>query len=258
MDCAGTSLTRACAGELFVRRSRNAFQFQDQREELVRLHEEAHGAYYDSAIFGGPSLYFHQKALLAAESDFPRFADLVYAVLASWGMHRMGRGGSKMREFADFNASMTAVWDIVIALRQATPESMDEAGWRDLRRVFVGIRCMATGTSLVGNSKVLAHALPRLVPPVDREYTMNFLFGSAYIDNDIEREWEILQKILCEFFYPVARDRRLQSKLQHWLQSSHLYPWDTSPLKIVDNLVIGFSKLSGITRSEKSGAQVLR
>lgn len=195
-----------------------------------------------------PSLYFHQKALQAAEGDFDRFADLVYAVLASWGMHRMGRGGSKMREFADFRASLANVWDLVTDLRRATPDSLDETGWRDLRRAFVGIRCMATGTSLVGNSKVLAHALPNIVAPVDREYTMNFLFGSSHIVNGIEGEWEILRTVLCRFFYPLAQADALKPKLRPWMENSHFYPWDTSALKIVDNLIIGLSKTSETSR----------
>jgi hypothetical protein len=32
----------------------------------------------------------------ARAQDFERFAEYLYAVLASWGMHRMGPGGSRM------------------------------------------------------------------------------------------------------------------------------------------------------------------
>jgi hypothetical protein len=35
----------------------------------------------------------------ARDRQFDRFAESTYAMLAAWGMHRMGSGGSKMREF---------------------------------------------------------------------------------------------------------------------------------------------------------------
>jgi hypothetical protein len=131
--------------------------FETHRERLLQSLDVAHAAYYRAETFGGPSLYFHVRALEAAkDADFGRFVESAYALLAAWGMHRMGRGGSKMREFEDFKASLKPLWPVVLRLQQAMPESLDEAGWRELREVFCGIRCMSTGTSLVGNSKVMA------------------------------------------------------------------------------------------------------
>ncbi len=97
---------------------------------------------------------------------------------------------------------------------------------------------MKSKTSLVGNSKVMAHALPNLVSPVDREYTLTFLFGRSGIKNDKEKEWKTLQDILRGFFYPILRSELLKPKAKVWMET-HSFKWDTSPLKIVDNLVIG-------------------
>jgi hypothetical protein len=36
-------------------------------------------------------------------------------------------------------------------------------------------------TSLVGNPKMLAYLLPNLVPPIDREYRLNFLLRNKQI-----------------------------------------------------------------------------
>ncbi len=167
--------------------------------------DAAHDAYYRSAVFGGPSLYFHLLALRAGkDGDFGRFAEAVYALLTAWGMHRMGSGGSKMREFELFEASLKPLWPVVLSLQQASPDSLDENGWRDLGKVFREIDCMQTKTRLVGNSKVLAHALPNLVPPVDREYTLKFLSGSGNITNGVEIEWKRLQTILRDFFIPCC------------------------------------------------------
>ena len=101
---------------------------------------------------------------------------------------------------------------------------------------------MATGTSLVGNSKVMAHALPNLVAPVDRKYTLRFLFGNTNIANNLERGWEKLQMILRDFFYPVLREEAFKLKAREWDERRAEFRWDTSPLKIADNLVIGLQK----------------
>jgi hypothetical protein len=111
---------------------------------------------------------------------------------------------------------------------------------------------MATGTSLVGNSKVLAHLLPNLVPPVDREYTLTFLFGNKQITNDLQGEWLKLKQILQGFFHPVAQEPLFRARAVEWLAQSDRYRWDTSQLKILDNLVIGLESLS---RAEKEAAK---
>jgi hypothetical protein len=217
--------------------------FDDQQNRLLTALDGAHDAYYRAELFGGPSLHFHLKTLEAARAqDFERFVEHVYAVLPSWGMHRMG-GGPKMHEFSEFHSSMRVVWPIALQLQEKTPSSLDESDWTSLRTVFCGIRCMASGTSLIGNSKVMAHLLPRLIPPVDREYTLNFLFRHNRITNGIEIEWKKLVQILDGFFYPVARSPIFQPKAEEWLTHNDRFKWDTSPLKIVDNLVIGLSKM---------------
>jgi hypothetical protein len=217
--------------------------FEREQQRVIRSLDDAHSAYYRAGIFGGPSLYFHQLALKAAkEGELARFAEVVYGLLAAWGMHRMGRGGSKMRDFEAFYGSLEPLWPTILRLQRATPGDLGESDWEDLRVVFSGVRCMATGTSLVGNSKVLAHALPNLVPPVDREYTLRFLFGNKNIANDISKEWNKLQSILLHFFYPVVRSSKFIEANKTWSTQTQIFPWDTSPLKTVDNLIIGIMK----------------
>lgn len=221
--------------------------FETHRERLLQSLDGAHAVYYRAGTFGGPSLYFHLRALEAGkDGDVGRFAESVYALLAAWGMHRMGRGGSKMLEFEQFESSLKPLWPAVLRLQQATPENLGESSWRELREVFHGLRCMATGTSLVGNSKVMAHALPNLVVPVDREYTLRFLFGKTNIVNDREGEWQKLQVILREFFYPVIHAEPFMLKATEWQERRAEFRWDTSPLKIADNLVIGLLKSEGV------------
>lgn len=217
--------------------------FVIHRERLLQALDAAHAAYYKSGVFGGPSLFFHHHALRAGRAgDLDQFAESVYALLSAWGMHRMGRGGSKMCEFAAFRTSLESLWPTVLSLQQASPADLDQRGWRDLSEIFRGIRCMATKTALVGNSKVMAHALPNLVPPVDREYTLKFLFGNGNITNDLDWEWQKLETILRGFFHPVVESELFNSRASEWLAKPNDFRWDTSPLKIVDNLVIGLMK----------------
>jgi hypothetical protein len=175
--------------------------FDDQQNRLLANLDVAHESYYRAELFGGPSLHFHLRCLEAIfQRDFERFTDCAYAVLASWGMHRMGPGGSKMREFGEFQSSIPGVWRIALSLQAKVPDSLSQSDWQRMRDIFCGIRCMAGGTSLVGNSKVMAHLLPNLIPPVDREYTLKFLFRHGQITNGIDLEWSKLQQILDGFF----------------------------------------------------------
>jgi hypothetical protein len=219
--------------------------FDDQRNQVLATLDEAHDAYYRAEVFGGPSLYFHLKNLEAARArDFEPFAEYVYAVLASWGMHRMGPGGSKMRDFGEFSFSLKSIWQLGLELQDKSPNNLNEADWSDLKKIFTNLSFMASGTSLVGNSKVMAHLIPNLVPPIDREYTLKFLFGNGQIKNDIEAEWDKLKQILLGFFYPILQSPHFLSKASEWMMHADRFKWDTSLLKIADNLVIGASKIA--------------
>lgn len=232
--------------------------FEAQRTRLLNNLEVAHAAYYRAALFGGPSLYFHLRALEAARvRDLPQFVETSYAMLASWGMHRMGRGGSKMREFGEFSASVTAVWPLILKLQTGHPGDLTDHQWADLAAVFFGIRAMATGTSLVGTSKVMAHALPQLVAPVDREYTLTLLFGSGQLRNDIHAEWSKLRQILEHFFYPISASPSFVAKAEAWTRQSATYKWDTSFLRIIDNLLIGLQKTPAERHDEPAGGSAV-
>lgn len=223
--------------------------FLEQKARILESLDAVHSAYYEKETFGGPSLYFHVQSLDAArKGQFDRFAECSYAMLAAWGMHRMGSGGSKMREFHDFQSSLQKIWPLSVQLQGKRPGDLKEDDWSCLTRMFCEIRCMATGTSLVGNSKVLAHLVPNLVPPVDREYTLSFLFGNKQITNDLDGEWAKMRHILQDFFYPVTEEPLFRAKAEEWLAQRDRYKWDTSMLKIADNLVIGASVIS---RGEK-------
>jgi hypothetical protein len=217
--------------------------YNEKIREILSNADKYHGAYYNAETFRGPSLYFHERAL-ATRNDPASLTHLeyVYATLASWGMHRMGKGGSKMLSFHFFSQSVQNLKDRIAEAQNFDFHEMSEMKWAVLKEIFCEVKVMASETSLVGNSKVMHHMLPNIIPPIDREYTLWFLRGNTTIRNDLETEWLIMKEIISKFFIPVASDTTFYLKAEQWIKRYEDYPWDTSVLKVVDNLIIGSKK----------------
>jgi len=214
--------------------------FEQQLADILRNAETYHRAYYEAERFGGPSLHFHRRALATRSPDVTdRHLEYVYATLASWGMHRMGKGGSKMQNFDIFCKSIAPLRERIARAQKFTLPTMTDHAWNTLREIFCGINIMATGTSLVGNSKVMHHMVPNVVPPIDREYTLKYLRGNKNIKNDVDAEWKLMRDIISKFFCPVASDSAFVKIATTWIGQQDRFPWDTSILKVIDNLVIG-------------------
>ena len=215
-----------------------------RRDELLTSLQPAHARYYQDGKHRGPSLHFHRRALEARrDHDFALFSDSVYAMLASWGMHRMDRG-ARMADFEIFLASLHVVWAKAAALEGKTPGMLNEIDWANLKGIFLEIRCMDSKASIVGNTKVMAHLLPELVPPIDRKYTLKFLFGWRQVPNDLEKEWLIVEQTLRDFFYPVCLDARFVTAWKEWSSDPARFVWDTSPIKTIDNVLIGLNAIN--------------
>jgi hypothetical protein len=218
-------------------------KYQERVRELIAHADRYHEAFDRADTFGGPSLYFHQRALETRRPPAKLLhLEYVYATLASWGMHRMGNRGSKMQTFAIFRQSVEGLKDKITTAQGFAPETMSLDRWVLLKDIFQGLSVMASGTRLVGNSKVMHHMMPAIVPPIDREYTLRYLRGNTNITNDAEKEWEMMQRIIAEFFIPVACDAEFASKARRWMADGGAHPWDTSVMKVVDNLIIGSRK----------------
>lgn len=225
--------------------------YEEKVEEILATPEKYHDAYYKAEPFRGPSLYFHRRSLETRHSnDFIAHLEYIYATLASWGMHRMGSGGSKMQSFDVFEKSVEPLREAILEAERIDYRSLTEPNWLLLERIFRSIKIMASGTTLVGNSKVMAHMIPNIVPPIDREYTLRFLRGNTNIRNNLNYEWDLMKGIISHFFIPVAKAPGFISLVQNWMSDQENYPWDTSVFKIIDNLVIGGIR----SRSEQNGS----
>jgi hypothetical protein len=91
----------------------------------------------------------------------------------------------------------------------------------------------------------MAHALPNLVAPIDRQYTLSFLFGNGTIVNDIDAEWDTFKVIHQGFFYPILHSSEFKKKYSKWSRQTGKFRWDTSSLKVIDNLIIGTARIGG-------------
>lgn len=68
------------------------------------------------------------------------------------------------------------------------------------------------------------------------------MYGSKSITGINEYQWELFKKIHLEFFYPILQNTEIQKLINDWMnKNEYISKWDTYPLKIVDNLVIGVS-----------------
>ena len=147
-----------------------------------------------------------------------------------------------MRAFDEFRESVQPLQKEILAAQAIDYRRMTAEDWRLLEEIFRAIKIMASGTSLVGNSKVMAHMMPNIVPPIDREYTLRYLRGRTNMANDPSIEWALMKGIIADFFIPVATDPGFASSAERWMADPSAYAWDTAILKVIDNLVIGARK----------------
>lgn len=219
-------------------------QNYDRKVQQILFNAKAyHQAYYQYERFGNPCLYFHLQALKTRQDPTSvRHLEYIYATLIAWGMNRPGKNGSKMVDFETFHESIVQLRSCILEAQTFVCTNMDKDKWLVLEKVFKNIKIMKSKTSLVGNSKVMHHMLPNIIPPIDREYTLSFLHGNTNIRNDLDSEWQLMKGIIETFFIPVSSDENFKLMACDWMKKVDEYPWDTSVLKIIDNILIGAKK----------------
>ena len=164
-------------------------------------------------LFTGPAKYFPEEALKSCKEDFlgDRHLEMIYATLTAWGMHRLGEKGAEMPDYKCFKCSILRCKNDIEELKSKKIDKLSEieSTIKDLQDLaFNKIRASETNSRLVSSTKVLAHILPDLVPPMDWNYTGNF-FGFNYTDSYDKQSqifrgvmytlWQVYQnKEVCE------------------------------------------------------------
>lgn len=167
--------------------------------------------------FSGPSIYFHQKAIEYARTrnriEFlsEKHLEYIYATLASWGMHRMGDAGAKMPEFKDFKKSILTEnnREIYKKWRGKTVDDISDSNLtdliKDMTHVCFSIKATEGKSKLVSSSKTLAHILPDLVPPIDRQYTLQFFYGTKNHPINTNDDGQKVFEYVMRYMYDLYR-----------------------------------------------------
>jgi hypothetical protein len=163
---------------------------------------------------------------------------MIYATLASWGMHRMG-GGAVMNDYKKFKNSIIDVINDINEIYKKENEIIDNENAQIFENIFNTIQPMHSSVKIVGNSKVLAHYFPNMICPMDREYTMQFINGLG--DKSIPKpnfEFSLFVLFHNEIVFKLIKNREFAECAKEWINSGK-YEWDTSIPKVIDNLIIG-------------------
>ena len=218
--------------------------------------------YYAKSIsvlreFGGPSVYFHIQAINQQRNDFmsERHIEMIYATLASWGMHRMGdpdETKTKMTEFSAFKQSLITQRVALTSFRSVKMEdcSVNEySTYIDgLKPIYMSFAVSISESTLVAHSKTLAHLLPDFVPPIDRQYTVRFFtqdnknfftqsgkYKLVNLPTGIERQFSAFKEY-------CVRIKQMFDQCDRHLFQLNPNTFNTSYPKIMDNVIMAFVK----------------
>ncbi len=206
--------------------------------------------------FGGPSLYFHQRALDEIERSFlgKTHIEMIYATLASWGMHRMGDTKTKMVDFNKFENSILTHKNILSDLKTLKMEEVSNSNLPEviekLRSICFALKTSESNSRIVGNSKTLAHILPNIVPPIDRQYTIRFFsceptsFLNAKEGIKQPPGIKFSEEETC-FTYILEKTHNFINHIKVEKQIGLSGTFNTSYPKIFDNLIMAYVRNIG-------------
>ena len=192
--------------------------------------------------------------------------EMIYAVLPSWGMHRMGTTAkAKVCSFDDFQNSIMSedVRKIIDELKiidddlrkiksiegrnEATIHKIDRNVIRNVAAIIPKIKASISESPLVAASKTLCHILPHIVPPIDRQYSLRFMKKNKNINRDVERLAEIFIAGMVDFFKSNSWKESLKNivLVEPKIPVCEEYgAFNTSLPKIYDNLIVAYFRKS--------------
>lgn len=190
-----------------------------------------------------PSIYLYKKIFEKQKiADYKveklvsdrEFLDLVYVTLISWNMNMRG---AKMVNIDTFVESIQGFSKNIFQLKDKELHLLSENEFEEVLRLtkplFLGLKVMKSKSKIVGVSKTLHFLLPKLFPPMDRRYTMNFFYGHLNYFNNENKEFDSFSILLREF-YKITQKLKLNSKdVDNIL-------WNTTVPKLIDNAIIGY------------------
>ena len=220
---------------------------QQRVQELCSGLKSYVARFEEEELFTGPSIYFHRRTLQRlCRQESPSkavlnddFLESLYATLASWGMHQMGPKGAKLSDWEDFKAGFVREHDKIRSLEKIKLAEIKEDQLEDLSKrlweIISSLRVSTTKTQIVAGSKALHHVLPGLVPPIDREYTVQFFYG-------YKRPYLAFEEFVRIFsnFHTVAVNCRdeIDGLVRPIIAAAGM---NTSTIKVIDNAIVGYA-----------------
>jgi len=210
--------------------------------ELIEGFSEYCDTFDQANLFSGPSNYFHFKTLkllrehqsVTQAIQDSNYLDSLYAMLASWGMHRMGPTGAKLAEMEELKKSLSRharsiqelEYLIITEIEKEQVEHVVHLLWNIISNLKIGL----ARTKIVAGSKALHHLLPDLIPPIDRQYTLRFFYNNT----SLNRGDEIAFREMYPRFHQIAVscESKIESRLGRGM--------NTSITKVIDNAIVGY------------------
>ena len=164
------------------------------------------------------------------------FLDDLYETLHMWGIGRRASLLVPRDEFAECLLLASNDISSFQSLRIDDPQLDSDHIARELWRLINSLGVVKNISRIVPGTKTLHHLLPDLVPPMDRAWTGTFFKWSATAPQ-YEQE-----KTFIETFSRYAEIARA-TKLESYVGKG----WRTSISKLLDNAIIGYCKINGIS-----------
>jgi hypothetical protein len=212
--------------------------------ELSRTFSDCLDRFDAQPVFVGPQVHFHLRtlarlhhrglaAILHDEDDV--YWDYLYATLTAWGMNRLGSDSkTRLVDFEEYRDCIISHRDAIVELEPYEIIRLADAGEAQSVTArlqdLIGDLCVAVSPSkIVANSKALHHLLPKLVPPIDRRYTLRFFYDSVNPPG--------IANCFSEVFPPLVN---IAVEHRQAILSRVGTGFNTSTSKVIDNAVVGF------------------
>lgn len=222
------------------------------KTQIAEIKQEILKGDIKESYFSGPSIYFSKESLKCCqcEKEFlgERHIEMIYATLVAWGMHRMGEGGAKMPNFDDFKISILRNRQQFENLKSVKIENVKNWEVKDIIENMMtlifeegGINASTTESKIVSGTKVLAHILPDIVSPIDRNYTATYFKINKLNKQNQKNLFEIVMNTL----WCVYQDKNV---LKSALIYHQKYAYISLP-KLFDNVIINLIKKQKISKN---------
>jgi hypothetical protein len=179
----------------------------------------------------GPDLYFYKRVIklrlnsqnieVFLDSDYN--IEILYATLVAWDMNSRG---AKLKYFNDFKENLLSCKTDFLNLEEMM--KAPQIDYLDIRNLLIIIyrelKLMKTNSKLVSNSKLLHFLFPTICMPMDRENTLNYLYG-----NTSESENKYLE--ITSLSFEILKNNQ---NFRKYLDDE----WNVSIPKLIDNAII--------------------